>query len=106
MVKTVFTEGGLIIPRKLGLGALIALVIGAVAQIASYVEAKTVTQADIIALQRAQAESRVRGDDLRARLKELEAVKITVARMEERQRAQDEKLNELLALSRRNANAR
>ena len=101
MVKTVFTEGGLIIPRKIALGALAALIIGACAQIASYVEAKTATAADIAALQRNDAESRMRGDELRARVKALETLPVSIATIAERQRAQDEVLREIRDLVRR-----
>jgi hypothetical protein len=100
MVKTVFTEGGLIIPRKIALGALVALVIGAVAQVASYVEAKTTTAAEIMALQKADVESRARGDDVRRRLAELESMRVAVARIEERQRSQDELLRQFIAETR------
>lgn len=100
VVKTVFTEGGLIIPRKIALGALVALIIGAVAQVASYVEAKTTTAAEIAALQKADTESRQRGDEARARIKALEDMRVAVARIEERQRSQDELLRAFVAETR------
>jgi hypothetical protein len=95
-IVTVISEGGVFIPRKLGWTAVVGGIMFLCTMIAGYADARVNLVRDIEALQKSDVESRARGDDIRAKIKSLEEMRFTVIRMEERQRAQDDLLREIL----------
>lgn len=92
-------DGVVIIPRKLGLVAVLGGFIFLGGQIYMYAADRTETKASIVALERQDAESRGRGDDVRRRLAELEAnrnnLSDRLSRVEEKISTQTDLLREI-----------
>jgi chromosome segregation ATPase len=92
-------DGVVIIPRRLGFWALMGGVAYLVTTAAMFASTYSGIRADIAALERQDAESRGRGDDVRRRLSELETNRSNLAdrltRVEERITTQTELLREI-----------
>lgn len=98
---TVISEGGVFIPRKIGWAAVLGGFGFLISLAVAYGDARANITRDIETLRKDQLESKLRGDDIRAQLRQLQEMRLTVAKMEERQRSQDDVLREIRELARK-----
>ena len=88
-------SGVVVIPRTVGFWAVFGGVIFLAGQIWFFAETKANVQADIVSLQRADVETKTRGDDIRRRLTDLENQRDRITRVEEQLKVTIEMLREI-----------
>jgi hypothetical protein len=96
-------DGGAYIPKRVGWGAIFAVVLFIVTQIVIYVQSTAATSAELAALQRNDIEARARGDDIRRRLQDLENQRDRITRVEEQLKISVEMLREIRETLRKKA---
>lgn len=88
-------EGVVVVPRTVGFWAVLGGVVFLAGQVWFFAETKATIQAEIVSLQRADLESKTRGDDIRRRLTDLENQRDRITRVEEQLKVTIEMLREI-----------
>jgi hypothetical protein len=95
------SDGWFVLPKKVGMFAIIGGVVYLIATVWTAAEMKADLRADIAALARSDVESRARGDDVRRRLGDLEKQRIDLSdrltRIEEQNKISLDWLREIRA---------